>query len=62
VHRNPSSPLKGIQGFSLINAIMPVEKKDSQSANQFTSCLFLTLAQRKAAGALLCRVGRNEVE
>lgn len=62
MHRNPSPFLEGMQGLSLINLIMPLERKDSQSPNWFTSCPFLTLAQRKATGTLFCRVGRNEVE
>lgn len=62
IHWNPSPFLEGMQGLSLINLIMPLEWKDSQSPNWFTSCPFLTLTQRKATGTLFCRVGRNEVE
>lgn len=62
VDRNPSPSLRRIEGLSLINTIMSLEQKDSRSPNPVTSCPFLTLTQRKAAGALLLRVGRNEVE
>lgn len=62
VHRNPSLFLEGMQDLFLINLITPLEQKGRRSLNWFTSCPFLTLTQRKATGALFCRVDRNEVE
>lgn len=60
VHRNPFFCLGGMQGFSPINTLIPLEQKDSWRPNKLTSCPFLALTGRK--GALLRSVGRDEVE